>query len=101
MPKHSFSRRSFLKAATTGAAAGVSGIPAAAQESEPSLCGSVWERPPKQQGNNLNLIKILSVTIRHDNMSCYRRQRLNQIEIALLDRIVAELVSKKHLSPKR
>src|SRR5579875_701718 len=100
MPKHSFSRRSFLKAATAGAAAGGSGIPAAAQESEPSLCGSVWERPPKQQGNNLNLIVIVSDTFRHDNLACYGPKWLDQLETPHLDRFASESVILKDVYPE-
>ena len=33
--------------------------------------GSVWERPPKQQGNNLNLILLVADTFRRDNLECH------------------------------
>jgi arylsulfatase A-like enzyme len=100
MPKLSFSRRNFLKTATVGAAAGVSGIPTAGQEYEASPCGSVWERPPKQQGNNLNLIVIVSDTFRHDNLACYGPKWLEQLETPYLDRFASESVILKDFYPE-
>ncbi len=73
MSKRNFSRRNFLKTAAGAAAAGVDARSAhTGQEARPAdNCGSVWERPPKQQGNNLNLIVIVSDTFRRDNLECY------------------------------
>jgi len=76
MSKRGLSRRSFLKqasvvtAATVGSAAPVSGR----EESAASDCGSVWEAPAKQQGNNLNVILLVADTFRRDNLECYGSQ---------------------------
>ena len=72
MSKTRFSRRGFLKNAS--AAAATLGVPISGiAEEKPAAadCGSVWERPPKQQGNNLNLILLVSDTFRRDNLACY------------------------------
>ena len=58
----------------------------AAQDSGAEQCGSVWERPPKQQGNNLNLIVIVSDTFRFDNLACYGKKWLENLETPNLDR---------------
>ncbi len=71
MNKHHLSRRNFLKTAAVAAGAGARSAPAGEQEPPAHDCGSVWERPPKQQGNNLNLIVIVSDTFRRDNLECY------------------------------
>ena len=72
MAKKNFSRRGFLNgasAATAGLAA-----PAMGSAAPPEPCedaGSVWERPPKQKGNNLNLILLVTDTFRADNLEGY------------------------------
>ena len=76
MSKKRLSRRDFI-ARTAAATAALSSRPAlAVAKGEPiaSECGSVWERPPKQQGNNLNLILIVADTFRRDNLACYGSQ---------------------------
>jgi len=73
MPKKSSSRRTFLKSAPTLAAAGLAGCSGKPEAETADLdpCGSVWERPPKQKGNNLNVILLVSDTFRADNLECY------------------------------
>lgn len=67
-------RRSILRSA--GAFASLAGIPGgapAAPQAGPSG-GSHWERPPKQTGNNLNVILLVSDTFRADNLAAYGSQ---------------------------
>ncbi len=88
MTKAEFSRRSLLKGAVAGVAAGAAGIPVAAEGSDPEgpTCGSKWERPRKQSGNGLNLIVIVADTFRYDNLACYGAKWLEQLETPNLDR---------------
>ncbi len=67
-------RRSLLKGA--GALAGLAGIPggAVAAPQAGTTGGSHWERPPQQQGNNLNVILLVSDTFRADNLAAYGSQ---------------------------
>ena len=67
-------RRSLFKSA--GALAGLAGLPAGAGAAPQaaSSAGSHWERPPKQQGNNLNVILLVSDTFRADNLAAYGSQ---------------------------
>jgi glucan phosphoethanolaminetransferase (alkaline phosphatase superfamily) len=44
---------------------------AAATPQQGANCGSHWERPPKQAGNNLNVILLVSDTFRADNLAAY------------------------------
>ncbi|HET7102421.1 MAG TPA: sulfatase-like hydrolase/transferase, partial [Terriglobia bacterium] len=95
MAENDPSRRNFLKSTAMAAAAGLGGRtteaiaqPAAA----PHECGSIWERPPKQSGNNLNLIVIVSDTFRHDNLACYGPKWLENLETPNLDRFSKECV---------
>jgi arylsulfatase A-like enzyme len=83
-----FSRRGFLKSAVAGATAGAAGFPAAAQThaADEHECGSVWEKPPKQTGNGLNLIVIVTDTFRADNLACYGPKWLEHLETPHLDR---------------
>jgi arylsulfatase A-like enzyme len=74
MGKCVLSRRRFLKTATVAAGLGTSTAREAEQATPTVDCGSVWEAPPKQQGNNLNLIVIVSDTFRADNLKCYGSQ---------------------------
>jgi arylsulfatase A-like enzyme len=53
-------------------------------------CGSVWERPPKQKGNNLNLIVIVSDTFRRDNLACYGNKWIENLETSNLDRFAQD-----------
>ena len=62
---------------SAGALAGLAGIPARAGAAPPpaeSGCGSHWERPPRQTGNNLNVIVLISDTFRADNLAAYGSQ---------------------------
>ena len=96
MGKGHFSRRSFLKTAAAGIAAGAGageGWADSKQSASPSEeCGSVYEPPPKQQGNNLNLIVIVSDTFRHDNLACYGPRWLENLETPNLDRFAEKAV---------
>lgn len=71
MRKRKFSRRGFLRNASSAAAALAVPAPGTGQDRAPEQCGSIWEPPPKQQGNNLNLILLVSDTFRRDNLECY------------------------------
>jgi len=88
MAKAKLSRRSLLKSAVVGAAASATGIPEAAsgQSAHDPNCGSVWERPPQQTGNGLNLIVIVADTFRADNLACYGPKWLDKLETPNLDR---------------
>lgn len=90
------SRRNFLKetTATAAAAAGMGERPATARAANPQIkeCGSIWERPPKQEGNNLNLIVIVSDTFRYDNLACYGKKWLENLETPNLDRFAEQCV---------
>jgi len=68
------SRRDILKG--TGALAGLAGMgkEAAAAPQQEVNSGSHWERPPKQTGNNLNVILLVSDTFRADNLAAYGSQ---------------------------
>ncbi len=96
MGKGSYSRRSFLKTAAAGIAAGAgagdawAGASPAAQACEE--CGSVYTPPPQQQGNNLNLIVIVSDTFRHDNLACYGPKWLENLDTPNLDRFAGKAV---------
>ncbi len=97
MKTQSSSRRNFLKKTATAAVAaagmGAGLTPAQAAENPcTEECGSIWERPPKQHGNNLNLIVIVSDTFRHDNLACYGGKWLENLETPNLDRFAKECV---------
>ncbi|MCW5977876.1 MAG: sulfatase-like hydrolase/transferase [Bryobacteraceae bacterium] len=65
------SRRQFLKA-TPALGAGLAGCARpAAPPAEPEPSGSIWQRPPRQQGNGWNVILLVSDTFRADNLACY------------------------------
>jgi len=85
-------RRDFLK---TGAAtiAGLGTSMSATQATRPAdACGSVWERPPKQKGNNLNLIVVVSDTFRRDNLACYGNKWIENLETPSLDRFAKDSI---------
>ncbi|HUZ45259.1 MAG TPA: sulfatase-like hydrolase/transferase [Terriglobia bacterium] len=103
MSRNHSSRRNFLKTAAVAAAAGVGGSSAQAETkaAEPCKeCGSIWRRPPKQQGNNLNLIVIVSDTFRHDNLSCYGKKWLENLETPNLDRLSRECIVFENAYPE-
>ncbi|MGH9445597.1 MAG: sulfatase-like hydrolase/transferase, partial [Terriglobia bacterium] len=104
MGKESYSRRNFMKTAVTGAAASAAASSAWADSSLGSPpgeeCGSVWESPPKQHGNNLNLIVIVSDTFRHDNLACYGPKWLDKLETPNLDRFAETAVVFKDAYPE-
>jgi arylsulfatase A-like enzyme len=87
-----FSRRDFLKTAVAGAALDVGAGAARAGAAEREDCGSLWERPPKQHGNDLNLIVIVSDTFRRDNLACYGKRWLENLETPNLDRLARDAV---------
>jgi arylsulfatase A-like enzyme len=78
------SRRDVLKVAAMAAAASLAGCkdtakPATSSPSSPpgaqaSVPGQGWEAPPKQSGNQLNLIVLVSDTFRADNLEAYGSQ---------------------------
>ncbi|MBZ5516961.1 MAG: sulfatase-like hydrolase/transferase [Acidobacteriia bacterium] len=73
MKKNRLSRRGFLRSASAASVAGltVDAIGASGKAATTAECGSVWERPPRQTGNNLNLILLVADTFRRDNLACY------------------------------
>jgi arylsulfatase A-like enzyme len=72
MSQQELSRRNFLRRASLATTAlGVSSPSFARETSDKATCGSVWQEPPKQGGNNLNLILLVSDTFRRDNLECY------------------------------
>lgn len=92
MTKSNFSRRGFLKGAAAGAGASVFSGAAQGSESPTQPQGSAWERPPKQHGNDLNLIVIVSDTFRRDNLGVYGPKWLESLETPNLDRFAREAV---------
>jgi arylsulfatase A-like enzyme len=96
MRKEGYSRRSFLKTAAAGIAAGAGAGDAWAGSSQAAPpceeCGSAYVPPPRQQGNNLNLIVIVSDTFRHDNLACYGPRWLDKLETPNLDRFAEKAV---------
>ncbi|MGO8787462.1 MAG: sulfatase-like hydrolase/transferase [Terriglobia bacterium] len=90
MTKSSLSRRGFLKGATAGAGARVFSASAQGREPQLQVQGSTWERPPKQHGNDLNLIFIVSDTFRRDNLGCYGQKWLESLETPNLDRFAQQ-----------
>ncbi len=79
------SRRHFFRQM----AAATTALAPAGRASECEACGSVWERPPKQHGNDLNLILLVSDTFRRDNLACYGSQ---WVECPNLNRFAEECV---------
>jgi len=92
MTKSNFSRRGFLKSAAVGAGASVFPSAVQARESPDQIQGSTWERPPKQHGNDLNLIFIVSDTFRRDNLGIYGPKWLESLETPNLDRFAQDAV---------
>ena len=92
MTKSNFSRRGFLRSAAVGAGASVFSSAVQARESPGQIQGSTWERPPKQHGNDLNLIFIVSDTFRRDNLGCYGPKWLESLETPNLDRFAQDAV---------
>jgi arylsulfatase A-like enzyme len=96
MGKENYSRRGFLKTAIAGVAASAGAGQAWAQAEQTTTacepCGSVYEPPPRQQGNNLNLIVVVSDTFRHDNLACYGPKWLENLETPNLDRFAEKAV---------
>jgi arylsulfatase A-like enzyme len=66
------SRRDLVKGALATGFAGSAARGATPDRSaQAGSTGSHWERPPKQQGNGLNLIVLVSDTFRADNLRAY------------------------------
>jgi arylsulfatase A-like enzyme len=87
MDRRNFSRRDFLRTtAITAAGSGVANLRADSQAAPIDEGGSVWIRPPKQQGNGLNLIVIVSDTFRRDNLTCYGPKWREDLATPNLDR---------------
>jgi arylsulfatase A-like enzyme len=74
MSQHRFSRRNFLRRASLATALGTSSHVFGREPLHKTECGSDWQEPPKQEGNNLNLILLVSDTFRRDNLECYGSQ---------------------------
>jgi arylsulfatase A-like enzyme len=72
MTPSAFSRRNFLKRASLATTSlGISSSAFSRELSDQMKCGSVWQEPASQPGNNLNLILLVSDTFRRDNLECY------------------------------
>jgi len=91
-------RRDLLK---TGAAfAGTANLAAPSARAAATAsenCGSHWERPPKQEGNNLNVILIVADTFRADNLAAYGSQ---WVETPNLNRLADESIIFDDLHPE-
>ncbi len=87
----------------TGAAA-VTSIGTSVGASQPvtpaDSCGSVWEQPPKQKGNNLNLIVIVSDTFRRDNLGCYGSKWIENLETPNLDKFAKDSIAFEDFYPE-
>jgi arylsulfatase A-like enzyme len=94
MGRKGFSRRDFLRTTAIAATGGTAANSLAAGRSMPSEegCGGEWERPPKQEGNNLNLIVIVSDTFRRDNLACYGTKWRHDLATPNLDRFAQNAV---------
>ncbi len=91
MSKKRISRRDFITRTAAATAALSGGTVSGAEKAGPAAveCGSTWDRPPKQQGNGLNLILIVADTFRRDNLACYGSQ---WVECPNLNRFAQECV---------
>ena len=91
MSKRNLSRRNFLKSASGATAAALSSSAVTCTRPGPAQaeCGSTWEQPPHQQGNNLNLILLVNDTFRRDNLECYGSQ---WVECPNLNRFAQEAI---------
>jgi arylsulfatase A-like enzyme len=92
MAKSNFSRRGFLKGAAAGAGATAFSGAALGGETPVPIQGSTWERPPKQHGNDLNLIVIVCDTFRRDNLGVYGPKWLDALETPNIDRFAQQAV---------
>lgn len=92
MTRSKSSRRNFLKSAAAGATGGAFSTASQGRESEVRPCGSTWEKPPKQHGNGLNVIFIVSDTFRRDNLTCYGQKWLESLETPNLDKFAQRAV---------
>jgi arylsulfatase A-like enzyme len=77
-----------------GIAAGLSGLVADAQ---PGPAATSWQPPPKQSGNNLNLVVLVSDTFRADNLEVYGSQF---VETPALNRFAKEAVVFEQFHPE-
>lgn len=70
--KNRSSRRQFLTGGSAAAAGlGLTGCAPAGDQAEQPTKGGMWEAPPAQEGNNLNVILLVSDTFRADNLEAY------------------------------
>ena len=101
------SRRDLLKAAALAGAAGLAGCtstppspaPVASSGGQGSIPGAGhWDKPPKQSGNQLNLIVLVSDTFRADNLEVYGSQ---WVETPALNRFAKDAVVFEQFYPRR
>lgn len=93
-------RRDLLKGGALAGLSGVTGrIPSlAAQQGENQRSTDLrWQAPPQQQGNNLNLIVLVSDTFRADNLAAYGSQ---WVETPYLNRFADESVLFENFYPE-
>jgi arylsulfatase A-like enzyme len=83
------SRRDLLKGGLTAGLAGIAaGIPTSASPQQRPAAGA-WQPPPKQSGNGLNLVVVVSDTFRADNLEVYGSQ---WVETPALNRFARESI---------
>jgi arylsulfatase A-like enzyme len=92
-------RRDLLKTGAALAGAANLAIPgaSAAVAAGSETCGSHWDQPPKQQGNNLNVILIVADTFRADNLAAYGSQ---WVDTPHLNRLAEESIIFEDLHPE-
>src|SRR5690348_17780874 len=86
------SRRSFLKSAAAGTGATAFSGESQSRPPDHQVCASTCEGPPKQHGNDVNLIFIISDTFRRDNLACYGKRWLESLETPNLDKFAQQAV---------
>jgi arylsulfatase A-like enzyme len=100
------SRRDLLKIAALAGAAGLAGCKATPKTSSETSSAATpapvpgqgkWEAPPKQSGNNLNLIVLVSDTFRADNLEAYGSQ---WVETPYLNQFAKESVVFENFYPE-
>ncbi len=82
---NNLTRRGIIR--RTGAA--LAGLAAPLPETPPPPEGSKWERPPRQQGNGLNVVLLVSDTFRADNLAVYGSR---WVQAPNLDRLASQSV---------
>jgi arylsulfatase A-like enzyme len=95
-------RRDLLKGGALAGLAGLAGCKApvtgtAAAAPVPQKTSGGWEKPPRQTGNNLNLIVLVSDTFRADNLAVYGSE---WVETPYLNKFADQAVVFESLYPE-